>query len=92
VRVAVWLDVIVPAVAVKVPVVAPAATVTEAGAVKSPLLLETETEAPPDGAAADRVTVQVDVPPVPRLDSVQPRELRTTGAVRLKFTVFVVLL
>jgi hypothetical protein len=66
--------------------------VTDAGTVRRPLLLETETEAPPAGAAADRVTVQVDVPPAPKLESVQPRELRTTGAVRLKFTVFEVLL
>jgi len=73
-------------------VVAPAATLTDAGTASSPLLLETETEAPPAGAAADSVTVHVDVPPVARLDRVQPSELRTTGAVRLKFTVFVPLL
>jgi hypothetical protein len=52
----------VPAVAVKLPVVEPAATVTEAGTVKDALLSDTATEVLAAGAA-DNVTVQVDVAP-----------------------------
>ena len=52
-----------PAVAVKLAVDAPAATVTEAGVVNAELLSETVTAEPPVGAAADSVTVQVDVAP-----------------------------
>jgi len=54
---------IVPAVAVKVTVVAPAATVTELGTANALLLLERLTTVPPLGAASESVTVQVvDVP------------------------------
>ena len=53
----------VPAVAVRVAVVAAAATVTEAGTVRAALLLDNATEDPPVGAAWDKVTVQVDEPP-----------------------------
>ena len=52
-----------PAVAVKLAVVAPAATVTEAGTVRAALFEESPAEAPPVKAARDRVTVQVEVPP-----------------------------
>jgi hypothetical protein len=52
-----------PAVTVKVPVVALAATVTEAGVVKAALLSESVTTEPPVGAARDSVTVQVEVVP-----------------------------
>jgi hypothetical protein len=52
-----------PAVTVKVPVVAPAATVTEAGVVKAAVLSESVTTNPPVGAARDSVTVQVEVAP-----------------------------
>jgi hypothetical protein len=53
-------------VAVKVLLVAPAATVTVAGTLAAAvLLLDSETTIPPDGAAAVRVTVPVAaVPPV----------------------------
>jgi hypothetical protein len=61
-----WLVVIVPAVAVNVFVVAPDATVTEAGTARSPLLLDSETATPPAGAD-DNVTVQVDTPLLARL-------------------------
>lgn len=47
------------AAALKVAVVAPAATVTEAGTVSATSLLERVTEDPPVGAAELRVTVQV---------------------------------
>jgi hypothetical protein len=63
VTVAVWLAVTVPAVAVKLAEVAPAATVAEAGTAKAALLLESVTLAPPEAAAWDRVTVQLEVPP-----------------------------
>ena len=52
-------------VTVKVAVVLPAATVTLAGTVAEVLLLDKETEMPPVGAAAFRVTVPVEgLPPV----------------------------
>jgi hypothetical protein len=53
----------VPVVAVKLTVVAPAATVTEVGTVKAPLFEESATAAPPVGAANDKVTVQRKLPP-----------------------------
>src|SRR5205809_708501 len=53
---------IVPAVAGKVGVVAPAATVTEGCAGSNDgLLLTSVTSAPPVGAAPERLTIQVDV-------------------------------
>ena len=84
--------VIVPAVAVKVAVVAPAVTVTEAGTVNKGLLLDSGTATPPEGAAPEKVTVQVELPAVPRLDWLQPRELSTTGAVSDRVAVWVLLL
>jgi hypothetical protein len=50
---------IVPAVAVNVPVVELAATVTEAGMVRLALLDDRDTVVPPVGAALDKVTVHV---------------------------------
>jgi hypothetical protein len=50
---------VTPAVAVKLAVLAPAATVTEAGTVSTALLLAMDTELPPEGAALLRVTVQL---------------------------------
>ncbi len=46
-----------------VAVVAPLATVTEAGSDRAALLSESVTAVPPDAAACDKVTVQVEVPP-----------------------------
>jgi len=54
----------VPAVALKFAVVAPAATVTDAGTVRAALFEESPTEAPPDRAAEVSVTVQVEAAPV----------------------------
>ena len=68
-----------PAVAVKLAVDAPAATVTEAGVVNAELLSETVTAEPPVGAAADSVTVQVDVAPEAMLEG-EHTSLETTGA------------
>jgi len=65
-------------VTVKVAVVAPAATVTEAGTIAETLLLESDTLAPPEGAAPLRVTVPVaDVPPV-RLEGLTETDDRET--------------
>jgi hypothetical protein len=63
VTVADWLAVTDPAVAVKLPVVAAAATVTDAGTFIAVLFEESATTAPPVGACWERVTVQADVPP-----------------------------
>lgn len=76
---AVWSEVKVPAVAVRVAVVAAAATVTDAGTLSAALLLERDTEAPPVGAAFDNVTVQVEVVLVFKLLGVQASELTTAG-------------
>lgn len=56
--------------AVKVPVVCPAATETLAGTVTLELLLHNATVAPPDAAGADKVTVQF----------ADPGELTVAGA------------
>ena len=59
VRVAVWLDDTVPVEIVNVPLVAPAATVTDAGTVRvGEALFVNVTTAPPAGAACDRITEQ----------------------------------
>ena len=70
----------VPAVAVKVALEEPAPTVTDAGTVRAATLLESDTAAPPEPAAADNVAVQVEVAPAARLAGAQDNELRTTGA------------
>lgn len=78
-----------PAVAANDAEVAPDATVTAVGTVKSPLLLESETDAPPEGAALDSVTVQVELAPLLRLEGLQDTELTTGGAfgaVRVRVT------
>jgi hypothetical protein len=81
----------VPAVALNVVDVDPAATVIEAGTVSRPLLLESDTMAPPAGADWDNVTVQVDVTPLPKLDGAHDTELGTTGAVNVKTAVLMTL-
>ena len=78
--VALALEVIVPAVAVKLVVVAVAGTVTDAGTVKRPLLEDKLTAVPPVGAALDSVTVQEVLALVARLEAVHVREDRLTGA------------
>ena len=59
VTVAFWFVSIVPAVAVKVAEVEPAATVAEEGVVSSVLLSDTATPTPPAGAGALKVIEQV---------------------------------
>ena len=68
VTLAFWLfGIAVPAVALKVPLLAPAAIVTEPGTVSRPLLLVTVTLVPPAGAAELRPTTHVLAPPAARL-------------------------
>ncbi len=74
-----------------VAVVAPAATLTEAGTVSAPLLLESATAAPPEGAAAERVTVQDDDAPDAMLEGEHWTELSegsAGGAVAVGIAVF----
>ena len=66
--------------ATKVPDVEPAGIVTEAGTVNTPELLVSVIEAPPVGAADDRVIVHEDVPPVLSERGAQDNELITVGA------------
>ena len=70
-------------VALKVAVMAVAATVTEAGAVRVALVLVRMTAAPPAGAAWVRVTVQVLEEFGPRLAGLQASEETSTGAIKL---------
>ncbi len=80
----------VPAVAVKLAAVAPAATVSEVGTVSDALFEETPTEAPPVSAAEDNVTVQI----VPEPDATELGEHdrpETAGAGGVTVTVVVAL-
>jgi hypothetical protein len=72
-------------VALNVPVVAPAATVADAGMVSVLLVLVSVTLAPPAGAALVNVTVQVLEAFAPRLAGVQATDDIAIGATR--FTV-----
>jgi hypothetical protein len=63
-----------PAVALKVPVVLPAPTVTGLATGRSELLLERETAVPPAGAALEMVTVQDVLAPDARLVGLQTSE------------------
>ena len=74
---------IVLVVALKVPVVAPAATVIDAGTVSTVLLLVSVTAAPPVGAACVRVTVQVLDAFCPKLAGLHASDDTVTGATRL---------
>ncbi len=75
-----WAVVMVPAVAEKVAVVAPAATIAEAGTVSRVLLSDTITVVPPLGAAWFNVAVQVAAVPEFKLVGEQVRPVsRTTG-------------
>jgi hypothetical protein len=70
----------VPAVATKLPVVAPAGTVTDAGVVSAVLLSDNVTAVPPVGAACEMVTVHVELPPDRIEDGVQVM-LETVGSI-----------
>jgi hypothetical protein len=69
-------------VTVKVALLAPAATVTLAGTVAAAVLLESETTAPPEGAALVNVTVPVDeLPPTTLVGFTDTEDrLATAGA------------
>ncbi|MBK9170136.1 MAG: hypothetical protein IPM24_22105 [Bryobacterales bacterium] len=79
--------VIVPAVAVKFAVVAPADTVADAGTASKPELDEERlTNWPPAGAALLSVTVHVEAPPEVRDDGAQDRFEGVAGACRASVT------
>ena len=73
------MEVTVPAVAVNPPVVAPAAIVIEAASVSAALLSDSATVTPPLGAACDRVTVQLLLPPEPMVAGEQARAVNVVG-------------
>jgi hypothetical protein len=80
---AVWLDVILATVAVKVPVLWPAGMVTLAGTVTLVLLLDRVTLAPPRGAGADKVTVQLADPGAATVAGEQFKDEGVTVTVKL---------
>lgn len=71
-----------PAVAVNAAVLEPAAILADAGTASNPLLLLSDTEAPPEPAAFDNVTVQDEPAPEVRLVGLQESWLTTDGPVR----------
>ena len=77
-----------PAVALKVDVVLPAGTSTEAGTESQVVLLASVTVDPPVGAVRVRVTVQVLTALCPRLVGLQAILETSTGASRLIVAVF----
>jgi hypothetical protein len=84
-----WVDVTAAVVAVNVTDVDPARIVTDAGTVAAVELSDRLTTAPPDGAAADSVTVQVlDTPPI-TLPGAHPMEERVIAEEGATVTVVV---
>ena len=81
------LGVVLAAVTGKEAVEELAGTVTEAGAVTAGLLPESDTAAPPFGARAERVTVQVALAPALRFVGLQARVETTADATRFKVAV-----
>jgi hypothetical protein len=77
------LAIVAAAVALNVAVVAPTATVTEAGTVSKALLLASVTVEPPAGAVCVRVTVQPLTVLCPRLAGLHTTPDTSTGASRL---------
>lgn len=65
----------VAAVAGNVAELKPKPTLTDGGTVKRGLLLDSDTETPPAGAAMESVTVQVAMAPLPSVAGVQPTAL-----------------
>jgi len=90
--VALWLLETVVVVALKVAVVAAAATVTEDGTVSVVFVSASETTAPPVGAAWLSVTVQVVEELAPKLVGLHASDEIFAGAVRLTIAVAKVLL
>jgi hypothetical protein len=81
------LAMLAAAVALKVAVVAPAATVTDAGMVSKALLLANVTAEPPVGAAWVSVTMHALTALCPRLAGLQAMPETSTGANRLMVAV-----
>ena len=79
-------------VALKLPEVAAAATVSDAATVSAGLGLDRVTVAPPVGAALVKVTVQVLAELGPRLAGVQASEESSAGATRLRLALAELLL
>ena len=80
-------------VAVKVAVVAPASTVTDAGTWAAAVLLDVKlTAAPPAGAGAFKVTVPVDDTPPCTVAGLMLTPLSAAGAVTVKVAVRLTLL
>src|ERR1019366_7108815 len=77
---AVWSDAIVPALAVTLAVLDPAATATDPGTVSAAVLLDSVTVPP---LVFVSVTVQVLVPPLPSVDGVQDTELTVTAVAKV---------
>ena len=75
-----------PAVAVKLAVLLPAATTTVAGTVSAPVLLDRDTVTP---TVFDTVAVQVELPPGPRIAGVQLSALTAACAVSAMLAVCV---
>jgi hypothetical protein len=71
-----------PAAALKVAVVAPAVTVTDAGTLSRALLLPSVTVEPPAAAACVNVTVQVLAPLCPNMAGLHVRPDTSAGAPR----------
>jgi hypothetical protein len=88
------LAIVAAAVALKVAVVAPPATVTDAGTVSAALLLAKVTVDPPAGAVCVKVTVQLLTALCPRLVGLHstPDTCAGTGATRLIVAVCMLLL
>jgi hypothetical protein len=82
-----WLAVTVPAVALKVVLVKPAGTVTDAGTVRAALLAPNDTTCPPVGAALFWLTVQVLDAPEFTVDGEQASADNTAGATRVRLAV-----
>ena len=82
------LSMLAGAVALKAELVAPAATLTDAGIASEVLLLESVTLDPPVGAFSVRVTVQVLTALCPRLAGLQATPETSTGVSRLRAAVW----
>ena len=82
-----WLEVTEPAVALKVVLVEPAGTVTEAGTVRAALLVLNDTTCPPVGAALVWLTVQVLDAPEFTVEGEQASADNTAGATRVRLAV-----
>jgi hypothetical protein len=78
--VAFWAVAGVPALAVKLALAAPAATVTDPGTLRAALSLESVTNCPPAAAALLSVTVQADAAPAANVAGLQTTDAGVAGA------------